>query len=31
VATQYIRKGSLVQISAGWMRPSSWIANDGTP
>lgn len=30
VATQYIRKGSLVQISAEWLRPSSWIANDDT-
>lgn len=31
VAAQFVRKGSLVQVSAEWLRPSSWIANDGTP
>ncbi|MCL4876601.1 MAG: single-stranded DNA-binding protein [Anaerolineae bacterium] len=31
VASQFVRKGSLVQVSAEWLRPSSWIANDGTP
>lgn len=25
VANQYVRKGSLVQVTADWMRPSAWI------
>jgi single-strand DNA-binding protein len=31
VAEQYVRKGSLVQVMAEWMRPSAWIDQSGTP
>jgi len=31
MAAQFVHKGSLVQVSAEWLRPSAWIANDGTP
>ncbi len=31
VASQYVRKGSLVQVSAEWLRPSAWIDQSGTP
>lgn len=31
VAQQYVHKGSLVQVTAEWMRPSAWIAQDGSP
>ena len=30
VAEQYIRKGSLVQVSAEWLRPSAWVDQTGT-
>ena len=31
VAAQYVRKGSLVQVMAEWMRPSAWVDQGGTP
>ena len=31
IAGQYIRKGSLVQETTEWIRPSAWVAPDGTP
>jgi single-strand DNA-binding protein len=31
VAAQYIHKGSLVQVTAEWMRPSAWIDQNGSP
>lgn len=27
VAAQYVHKGSLVQVTTEWMRPSAWIAS----
>ncbi|MCC6567519.1 MAG: single-stranded DNA-binding protein [Chloroflexi bacterium] len=30
IAAQYVRKGSLVQVSAEWLRPSAWIDQGGT-
>jgi len=31
VAMQYIHKGSQVQITAEWLRPSAWIDQNGNP
>ncbi|MEO8393207.1 MAG: single-stranded DNA-binding protein [Chloroflexota bacterium] len=31
VATQYVHKGSLVQVTAEWLRPSAWVDQSGTP
>ena len=31
VAAQYVRKGSLVQATAEWLRPSAWVDQSGTP
>jgi single-strand DNA-binding protein len=31
VAAQYVHKGSLVQASAEWLRPSAWVDQSGTP
>jgi single-strand DNA-binding protein len=31
VAAQYIHKGSLVQVTTEWMRPSAWIDQSGSP
>ena len=31
VATQYIRKGSLVQVTTEWLRPSAWMDQSGNP
>lgn len=31
VATKYVRKGSLVQVTAEWLRQSAWMDNAGTP
>jgi single-stranded DNA-binding protein len=31
VAAQYVRKGSLVQVMAEWLRPSAWVDQSGTP
>ena len=30
VAQQYVRKGSLVQVTTEWLRPSAWIDQSGT-
>ena len=30
IAEQYVHKGSLVQVTAEWMRPSAWIDQSGT-
>ena len=31
VAAQYVKKGSLVQVTAEWLRPSAWVDQSGTP
>lgn len=31
IADQYVRKGSLVQVVAEWMRPSAWMDQSGSP
>ena len=31
VAAQYVHKGSLVQVTTEWMRPSAWIDQGGNP
>lgn len=31
VAAQYVRKGSLVQVTAEWLRLSAWTDQSGTP
>lgn len=31
VAAQYVHKGSLVQVTAEWLRPSAWVDQTGTP
>ena len=31
VAEQYVHKGSLVQVTAEWLRPSAWLDQSGTP
>jgi single-strand DNA-binding protein len=31
VAAQYVRKGSLVQVTAEWLRLSAWVDQSGTP
>mgnify|MGYP000048558046 CR=1 FL=1 len=28
---KYVKKGSLVQVMAEWLRPSAWVAQTGTP
>jgi single-strand DNA-binding protein len=30
VAAQYVHKGSLVQVTTEWMRPSAWIDQSGS-
>ncbi|MBK8027667.1 MAG: single-stranded DNA-binding protein [Chloroflexi bacterium] len=30
IAEQYVRKGSLVQVTAEWLRPSAWVDQSGT-
>ena len=30
VVAKFVRKGSLLQISTSWMRPSAWIDQNGT-
>lgn len=30
VAAEYIHKGSLVQVTTEWMRPSAWIDQSGS-
>jgi single stranded DNA-binding protein len=31
IVAQYVRKGSLVQVTTEWLRPSAWTSQDGTP
>ncbi|MCA0455392.1 MAG: single-stranded DNA-binding protein [Chloroflexi bacterium] len=31
IATQYVKKGSLVQVMTEWLRPSAWTDQSGTP
>jgi single-strand DNA-binding protein len=31
VAAQYVKKGSLVQVTAEWLRLSAWTDQSGTP
>lgn len=31
VAEQYVKKGSLVQATAEWLRPSAWTDQSGAP
>ncbi|MBA3870469.1 MAG: single-stranded DNA-binding protein [Anaerolineae bacterium] len=31
IAVQYVKKGSLVQVSTEWLRPSAWTDQSGTP
>jgi single-strand DNA-binding protein len=31
VAQQYVHKGSLVQVTAEWVRPSAWTDQTGSP
>ena len=31
IAAQYIHKGSLVQVTAEWLRQSAWLDQTGTP
>ena len=30
VAAEYVRKGSMVQVTTEWMRPSAWVDQSGT-
>jgi single-strand DNA-binding protein len=30
IAAQYVKKGSLVQVTAEWLRPSAWTDQSGT-
>lgn len=31
VAVQYVKKGSLVQVTTEWLRPSAWVDQSGAP
>jgi single-strand DNA-binding protein len=31
IAAQYVKKGSLVQVTTEWLRPSAWIDQSGSP
>jgi single-strand DNA-binding protein len=31
IAAKYVHKGSLVQVTAEWLRPSAWVDQSGTP
>lgn len=31
IAVQYVKKGSLVQVTTEWIRPSAWTDQGGTP
>lgn len=31
IAEQYVKKGSLVQVMAEWLRSSAWVDQSGTP
>ena len=31
IAVQYVKKGSLVQVTTEWLRPSAWTDQSGAP
>jgi single-strand DNA-binding protein len=31
IAVKYVHKGSLVQVTAEWLRPSAWVDQSGMP
>ncbi|MBK8138416.1 MAG: single-stranded DNA-binding protein [Chloroflexi bacterium] len=31
IAEQYVKKGSLIQATSEWLRPSAWVDQSGTP
>ena len=31
IAEQYVKKGSLIQATSEWLRPSAWVDQTGTP
>ncbi|MCA0453948.1 MAG: single-stranded DNA-binding protein [Chloroflexi bacterium] len=31
IAAQYVKKGSLVQVTTEWLRPSAWTDQSGAP
>jgi single-strand DNA-binding protein len=31
IAEQYVTKGSLVQVTTEWLRPSAWVDQSGAP
>jgi single-strand DNA-binding protein len=31
IAAQYVKKGSLVQVTTEWLRPSAWVDQSGAP
>ena len=31
IAQQYVKKGSLIQATSEWLRPSAWVDQSGTP
>jgi single stranded DNA-binding protein len=31
IAAQYVEKGSLVQVTTEWLRPSAWVDQSGAP
>ena len=31
IASQYVKKGSLVQVTTEWLRPSAWTDQSGAP
>ncbi len=31
IAVQYVKKGSLVQVTTEWLRPSAWMDQSGAP
>jgi len=31
VATSYVKRGALIQVTGSWLRPSAWIDQNGSP
>jgi single-strand DNA-binding protein len=31
IAQQYVKRGSLIQATSEWLRPSAWVDQSGTP
>jgi single-stranded DNA-binding protein len=31
VAEQYVKRGSLIQATTEWLRPSAWVDQSGSP